>query len=151
MMHLCALLVCNASNLKSSVLHKGMLLSLLLVWLVGVPSYAGLHRGLIACLTVLMCALHAGQQDVHPPAPGALDLGNVWGFARMDVRFWALQQQPPKEAGNQQQHSPEQLQELLHKQRVCPMGPKSPLALVVVCHVEQGQMYGLLSCTPVRG
>ena len=71
---------------------------------------------------VLMCALHAGLQDANPPLQDAVDPGNVWGFASMDLRFWGLQQQPSKGAGNQQQHSPKQLQELLHKQQVRPVG-----------------------------
>ena len=72
---------------------------------------------------MLMCALHAGLQNAHLPAPDAVDPGNVWGFARMRARFLELQQQqPPEEAGIQQRLSPKQLQELLHKQQVCPMG-----------------------------
>ena len=71
---------------------------------------------------VLRFALHAGRQDKPLPAPDGVDPGNVWGFVSMDVRFKELQQQLPEEAGNQQQHSLEQLRGLLHKQQVCPVG-----------------------------
>ena len=121
-MHRSALFARNASNhLKPSVLLKGCS-ACCFVWLLGVPSCPGLHRGPIPSLVMLMWAPHAGLQGAHLPAPDGVDPGDVWGFARMDARLWGLQQQPPEEAGNQQQHSPEQLQELLHKQQVCPVG-----------------------------
>ena len=84
--------------------------------------HAGLHRGAIPCLVALMCALHAGLQDVHSPAPDAIDMANVWGFVNMDMRLWGLQQQAPEETDNQQQYSPKQLQALLHNQQVSSVG-----------------------------
>ena len=112
-MHSYALFVCTASDLlKVSALHKACS-ACCLSGLWGCPARQGCIRALFLCLVMLMCV---------PLVPDAADQGNVWGFARMDVRFWGLQQQPPKEAGNQQQHSPKQLQELLHKQQVYPVG-----------------------------
>ncbi len=103
------------------VLSQPLADGLLLVSLAGVPSYAW-RAALLPCLVVLMFALHAALQDVRLPTQDAVDPANVWGFASMDAHFWGRQQQAPEDTGNQQQHSPKQLQELLHKQQVRPVG-----------------------------